>query len=57
MGKSSLSAGIAIGLSPLFLGFLADEFGIVNGFLLVPTLILAAFTIVALVPSEIRTKK
>lgn len=57
MGKSSLSAGIAIGLSPLFLGFLADEFGIVNGFLLVPTLILAAFTIVALVPSETRTKK
>ncbi len=52
MGKSSLSAGIAIGLSPLLLGFLADRFGIVNGFLLVPVLIGLAFMIVALVPSE-----
>ena len=52
MGKSSLSAGIAIGLSPLILGFLADEFGIVQGFLLVPILVGMAFMIVALVPSE-----
>jgi len=51
MGKSSLSAGIAIGLSPLFLGYLADVFGIVRGFLLVPVLILIAFTIVTLLPS------
>jgi predicted MFS family arabinose efflux permease len=52
MGKSSLSAGIAIGLSPLFLGYLADVFGIVKGFLLVPVLILIAFTIVTLLPSK-----
>lgn len=52
MGKSSLSAGLAIGLSPLILGFLADEFGIVKGFLLVPVLISLAFMLVALVPSE-----
>jgi len=52
MGKSSLSAGIAIGLSPLFLGYLADVFGIVRGFLLVPVLILIAFTIVTLLPSK-----
>lgn len=52
MGKSSLSAGLAIGLSPLILGFLADEFGIVQGFLLVPALICLAFIIVALVPSQ-----
>ena len=52
MGKSSLSAGIAIGLSPLLLGFLADLFGIVKGFLLVPILITIAFSIVALLPSK-----
>lgn len=52
MGKSSLSAGIAIGLSPLVLGLLADEFGIVQGFLLVPVLVVCAFIIVTLVPSK-----
>jgi predicted MFS family arabinose efflux permease len=52
MGKSSLSAGIAIGLSPLFLGYLADVFGIVRGFLLVPVFILIAFSIVTLLPSK-----
>jgi predicted MFS family arabinose efflux permease len=57
MGKSSLSAGIAIGLSPLFLGFLADAYGIVNGFLLVPVLIALAFIIVALVPSDSKSAK
>jgi predicted MFS family arabinose efflux permease len=57
MGKSSYSAGIAIGLSPLFLGFLADEFGIVSGFLLVPVLVGLAFIIVALVPSQTHPKK
>lgn len=54
MGKSSLGAGLAIGLSPLFLGSLADRFGIVNAFLLVPTLVVLAFVIVALVPSDDR---
>jgi predicted MFS family arabinose efflux permease len=57
MGKSSYSAGIAIGLSPLFLGFLADKFGIVNGFLLVPILVGLAFIIVVLVPSQTHSKK
>lgn len=52
IGKSSLSAGIAIGLSPLFLGLLADKFGIVHGFLLVPALVFCAFIIVTLVPSK-----
>lgn len=52
IGKSSLSAGIAIGLSPLILGLLADKFGIVQGFLLVPVLVLCAFIIVTLVPSK-----
>lgn len=53
IGKSSLGAGFAIGLSPLFLGFLADRFGIINAFLLVPVLVICAFAIVALVPSHI----
>ena len=52
IGKSSYSAGIAIGLSPLLLGFLADIFGIVQGFLLVPILIFCAFVIVSILPTH-----
>ena len=51
IGKSSLAAGLAIALSPLFLGYLADQFGIIKAFLFVPALIICAFVIVALVPS------
>jgi MFS family permease len=57
MGKASLGAGFAIGLSPLLLGFLADNFGIVIAFLLVPILILLAFVIVVAVPSGPREKE
>lgn len=52
IGKSSLGAGFAIALSPLLLGFLADQFGIVNAFLFVPALVLSAFIIVALLPID-----
>lgn len=52
IGKSSLGAGLAIALSPLFLGFLSDHFGIVKAFLFLPALVLSAFIIVALVPSS-----
>ena len=51
IGRSSLGAGFAIALSPLFLGFLSDQFGIIKAFLFVPALIISAFVIVALVPS------
>ena len=51
IGKSSFGAGFAIALSPLFLGFLADQFGIIKAFLFVPVLVICAFVIVALVPS------
>jgi MFS family permease len=51
IGKSSLGAGFAIALSPLFLGYLADLFGIIQAFLFVPALVVSAFVIVALVPS------
>lgn len=50
MGISSLGAGIAIASSPLFLGILADRFGIIDGFLMVPILFLIALTIIILVP-------
>jgi MFS family permease len=53
MGKSSLGAGLAIAISPLFLGFLSDQVGIKNAFLFVPVLVVCAFVIVLLVPSAI----
>lgn len=53
MGKSSLGAGLAIAISPLFLGFLSDQIGIKNAFLFVPILVVCAFVIVLLVPSAI----
>jgi fucose permease len=52
MGKSSLGAGLAIAISPLLLGYLADQFGIVNAFLFVPVLVISAFVIVLLLPSS-----
>ena len=52
IGKASWGAGIAIALSPLFLGFLADKFGIVNAFLMVPAIVICAFVIVVLLPSD-----
>ena len=52
IGKASWGAGIAIALSPLFLGFLADKFGIINAFLMVPAIVICAFVIVVLLPSD-----
>ncbi len=52
MGQSSLGVGIAIGGSPLLLGFLADNFGISRGFLMVPITIAIAFIVVLLFPIE-----
>lgn len=40
--RASLGAGLAIGLSPFLLGFLADMFGTHRAFLLVPALLLLA---------------
>jgi predicted MFS family arabinose efflux permease len=50
MGLSSLGAGIAIAGSPLALGILADNFGIVSGYLMVPVLFSCALLLVTLVP-------
>ena len=50
MGLSSLSAGLAIAGSPLLLGILADQMGIVRGYLMVPILFAAALAIITFVP-------
>ena len=57
IGKASWGAGISIALSPFFLGFLADKFGIVNAFLMVPAIVICAFVIVVLLPSDHEVEK
>lgn len=52
IGRSSLAAGIAIASSPFLLGVLGDTFGISRAYIMVPVLIVIAFTIVKLVPSH-----
>ena len=51
IGRTSLAAGIAIAVAPFLLGVLGDNFGISRAYLMVPVLIIIAFTIVKLVPS------
>ena len=50
MGLSSLGAGFAIAGSPFLLGVLADQIGIVRGYLMVPILFAAALAIIFAVP-------
>lgn len=57
IGKASWGAGLAIALSPLFLGFLADKFGIINAYLMVPAIVICAFVIVVLLPSAHEVEK
>ena len=52
VGRSSLAAGIAIAGAPFLLGFLGDNFGISRAYIMVPVLIIIAFVIVALTPSQ-----
>lgn len=53
MGKSSLSAGYAIGFSPFVLGILGDNLGISRAYLMVPVLILISILVVQLIPSHV----
>lgn len=46
--RSTIAVGLAIGVSPFLLGTLADAFGAHRGFLLVPLLVVAGGTAVAL---------
>ena len=52
IGRTSLAAGIAIAAAPFLLGFLGDNFGISQAYIMVPVLIVIAFVIVKLVPSH-----
>lgn len=52
IGRASWGAGFAIALSPFILGVLADKFGIINAFLMVPVIVVCAFVIVVLLPSN-----
>ena len=52
IGRTSLAAGIAIAIAPFLLGFLGDNFGISQAYIMVPVLIVIAFVIVKLVPSH-----
>lgn len=52
IGRTSLAAGIAIAIAPFLLGVLGDSFGISRAYIMVPVLIIIAFSIVKLVPSH-----
>ena len=52
VGKSSLGAGIAIAGAPFLLGFLGDNFGISRAYIMVPVLIVIAFILIKLTPSQ-----
>lgn len=52
IGYNSLAAGSAIALSPFMLGVLGDAFGISRAYLMIPILLIIAFTLVTLFPSK-----
>ncbi len=52
IGRSSLAAGSAIAGSPFILGVLGDHFGISRAYLMVPILIVIAFSAIVIVPSN-----
>ncbi|ASY18076.1 putative arabinose efflux protein [Candidatus Planktophila versatilis] len=52
MGKNSLAAGSAIGLSPFVLGILGDHLGISRAYLMVPVLMIIAYAVIQFIPSH-----
>ena len=52
MGKNSLAAGSAIGLSPFVLGILGDHLGISRAYLMVPVLMVIAYAVIQFIPSH-----
>jgi predicted MFS family arabinose efflux permease len=52
MGKNSLAAGSAIGLSPFVLGVLGDHLGISRAYLMVPVLMVIAYAVIQFIPSH-----
>ena len=53
MGKNSLAAGSAIGLSPFVLGILGDHLGISRAYLMVPVLTVIAYAVIQFIPSHV----
>jgi len=53
LGKSSLAAGLAIGLSPFILGLLGDHLGISRAYIMVPVLIVISFLVIQFIPSHV----
>lgn len=53
LGRASLGAGAAIGVSPLLLGFLGDHIGIQKAYLLVPLLIIVGIIAVLASPTRV----
>lgn len=56
IGRSSLGAGVAIAGAPFILGVLGDHLGISRAYLMVPVLIVIAFTTIVVIPSGQSTK-
>jgi len=52
IGRSSLAAGSAIAGSPFILGVLGDHFGISKAYLMVPVLVILAFSTLVILPSQ-----
>jgi len=52
IGRSSLASGTAIAGAPFLLGVLGDHFGISRAYLMVPVLIIIAFSTIIAIPSE-----
>jgi predicted MFS family arabinose efflux permease len=52
VGRASLGAGVAIGVSPLLLGFLGDHIGIEKAYLMVPVLIVIGIISVTSSPTK-----
>lgn len=51
IGRSSLGSGVAIAAAPFILGVLGDHLGISRAYLMVPVLIVIAFTTIVAIPS------
>jgi len=52
IGRSSLGSGVAIAGAPFILGVLGDHLGISRAYLMVPVLIVIAFSTIVAIPSE-----
>ncbi len=51
IGRSSLGSGVAIATAPFLLGVLGDHLGISRAYLMVPVLIIIAFSTIVAIPS------